>query len=640
MDVKYVPEEWQGMKDGLDALTGGQYGGGMKSGLIKLNDLLEDIESKIKDKDSDRSISFTHTSKKSKIEELFKDYQKLADFCLKAGSLVADHIDSPFYKKIDAFAEKMRGLTIHNYTTVNRIGSKETTYVGYGMSKQAVETDKAKVSVNDIFKDSESFDHVLSKEFEEFQINHPDIELSYEEYTKAIASSRGFEYESIGDVQKNQELWRDLLAGAGIIVLTIFCAPAGLTVAVAYGGANITSAATGKDWMTQRELNTGERFERGVFGALDIIPGAAAAKGSFKSAATIGQISSKTEHMVQSLKDSKNIWANRMKVNGLKAQDRLNDAGFAIKKQFAKSADALSDIARGAEAGAGGTLVRKGSNYSAHVNDAHKASKAKMQDSIQRVEKEIEAGKSVKSVVKEVDVNRNSPVNPKFSWEQLDKSFEDNLGTVLKKHKLTVNNFNDLRLKSINKLSSKEVEVIKDIRRNVPSLSEDTIMQKVLSPDSKSWLFSSPSDGGQIKLGGYVARATDTKELNTFDKIYEGLRLDYENNPFSGGTSALAVRYKAGNPNDYKIPFGGKNSEAVNKMTHDDLAMDYIATEQQSPFTGNGFTESKDYTIPEYRNDTRTPMHEGAELYEITNQGEKLIGIYSVKQKRFISVNE
>ncbi|TWL31521.1 ESAT-6 secretion machinery protein EssD [Bacillus licheniformis] len=398
MDVKYVPEEWQGMKDGLDALTGGQYGGGMKSGLIKLNDLLEDIESKIKDKDSDRSISFTHTSKKSKIEELFKDYQKLADFCLKAGSLVADHIDSPFYKKIDAFAEKMRGLTIHNYTTVNR--SKETTYVGYGMSKQAVETDKAKVSVNDIFKDSESFDHVLSKEFEEFQINHPDIELSYEEYTKAIASSRGFEYESIGDVQKNQELWRDLLAGAGIIVLTIFCAPAGLTVAVAYGGANIASAATGKDWMTQRELNTGERFERGVFGALDIIPGAAAAKGSFKSAATIGQISSKTEHMVQSLKDSKNIWANRMKVNGLKAQDRLNDAGFAIKKQFAKSADALSDIARGAEAGAGGTLVRKGSNYSAHVNDAHKASKTKMQDSIQRVEKEIEAGSS--KAVKEI----------------------------------------------------------------------------------------------------------------------------------------------------------------------------------------------------------------------------------------------
>nr|WP_278192980.1 hypothetical protein [Bacillus haynesii] len=43
----------------------------------------------------------------------------------------------------------------------------------------------------------------------------------------------------------------------------------------------------------------------------------------------------------------------------------------------------------------GGTLVRKGSNYSTHVNDAHKASKTKIHDSIQRVEKEIEAGKSV-----------------------------------------------------------------------------------------------------------------------------------------------------------------------------------------------------------------------------------------------------
>lgn len=75
-------------------------------------------------------------------------------------------------------------------------------------------------------------------------------------------------------------------------------------------------------------------------------------------------------------------------------------------------------------------------------------------------------------------------------------------------------------------------------------------------------------------------------------------------------------------------------------MTNGDLSMDYIATEQKAPFTGNGFTESENYTIPEYRNDIRTPMHEGAELYEITNQGEKLIGVYSVKEKRFIAVNE
>ncbi|ASB90511.1 hypothetical protein [Bacillus sonorensis] len=72
MDVKYSPEAWQGMKDGLDTLTGGKFGGGAKSSLLKLDDLLEDIESKIDDKDSDGSISFSHTSKKARLMSCLK----------------------------------------------------------------------------------------------------------------------------------------------------------------------------------------------------------------------------------------------------------------------------------------------------------------------------------------------------------------------------------------------------------------------------------------------------------------------------------------------------------------------------------------------------------------------------------------
>ncbi|MDU0073675.1 MULTISPECIES: glycohydrolase toxin TNT-related protein [Bacillus] len=55
----------------------------------------------------------------------------------------------------------------------------------------------------------------------------------------------------------------------------------------------------------------------------------------------------------------------------------------------------MSDIARGSEAGAG-TLARKGSDFYGHVNDAHKASKAKIQESIQRVEKG--SSKTVKEI--------------------------------------------------------------------------------------------------------------------------------------------------------------------------------------------------------------------------------------------------
>ncbi|MDQ0885075.1 hypothetical protein QFZ81_000163 [Paenibacillus sp. V4I9] len=225
------------------------------------------------------------------------------------------------------------------------------------------------------------------------------------------------------------------------------------------------------------------------------------------------------------------------------------------------------------------------------------------------------------------------------SQDKLGISFKESLDPILNKHNLTLSEFNELRLKSAEQLSTKEVEMIKDIRRSVESPSYNTIMQKVLPENAKGWLFESPKDGGQIRLGGYVAKALDTKALRTFDGIYEGLRLDYESNPYIGGDTALLVRYKAGNPNDYKIPFGGKNAEAVDRMTNGDTASDFIATEQKSPFTGNGFTESKDHIVPEYRNDAKTPVQDGAELYEITNQGERIIGVYNAKVKRFIAVN-
>ncbi|MEK5098912.1 hypothetical protein [Bacillus sp. FSL W8-0848] len=62
---------------------------------------------------------------------------------------------------------------------------------------------------------------------------------------------------------------------------------------------------------------------------------------------------SKTKQTVKSLKEDK--------------VTKLNDA---IKKQFAKSADVLSDIVRETEAGAG-TIAWKGSDFYGRVNDAH-----------------------------------------------------------------------------------------------------------------------------------------------------------------------------------------------------------------------------------------------------------------------------
>lgn len=530
MDVKYSPEDWQGMKDGLDTLTGGKYGGGAKSGLLQLNDLLEDIESKINDKDSDGSISFSHSSQKSKIDELFSDYQKLSDFCLKAGGLVEDHIDNPFYKKLDAFADKMEGMSIHNYKTKNRIGSKETTYVGYGMNKTAVQQDKEEITVNDIFKDSAAFDHVLSEEYKAFKAQNPDIDLNYEDYSKAIFSARGFQYESVSDVQKSQELWRDLIIGGGIIVLTVFCAPAGIVAAGAYGTAQITSAATGKDWMTKRELNTGERFERGAFGALDMLPAAGLAGKAFKSTATIGEIAAagKAKNVVQSLKESKNTWSNRMRVNSLKAQDKLNDAGYAIKKQFAKSADALSDIARGSEVGAGGTLARKGSDFYGHVNDAHQASKAKIQESIQRVEKGIETGKGVaKSSGKVYPTRQIDPVKEAHIIDRV-KELRGKLTSGYKKS----GNF-ALAEVDVNGIDKSEFfaqssidELTDSLKERVPNISlkpENPMFHATEAPDKKGSMYLRDSDTEYKILNDIASRLGNNTEVKGKIKLFTEL---------------------------------------------------------------------------------------------------------------------
>ncbi|MFU2164671.1 DNA/RNA non-specific endonuclease [Streptococcus pluranimalium] len=55
--------------------------------------------------------------------------------------------------------------------------------------------------------------------------------------------------------------------------MSIFCPPAGAVAGVALAAADMYSAASGKDWMTGRELDDGERLMRGAFALFDLIPG-------------------------------------------------------------------------------------------------------------------------------------------------------------------------------------------------------------------------------------------------------------------------------------------------------------------------------------------------------------------------------
>lgn len=391
MDVKYRPEPWQDMGDGMNRIT--------KDALMKLreaNGLLKRIDGRIRDLDSDGSIHFNPKDQSQKIGELLESYSTLQKYCGEAGRVVSEHIDKPFLVEMDKFAQKMRDTSILSFETNNRIGSTTTTvlpdaHAGYGSVPQTIKTKKDKITVEDIFKDSPAFDNVLRGEYKELKKQNPDAKLNYEEYKKVVPSTRGFEYKSIEDEQKKLEMIRDIGIGVGIIITTILCPPLGAAAAVVYGAVQIKSGIDGEDWGTHRKLSQEERVGNIIFGGLDAIPVVGAVgKGvkAFKDTSELADLAKLLKfkegmpgfnpnlgkNVVQSLKENKTLKnaLDAMKNTNIPVAVRVADTGMGVKLpyiesstvgevagKFSKASTAAKDDAYQLAKGSGGSGVSK-----------------------------------------------------------------------------------------------------------------------------------------------------------------------------------------------------------------------------------------------------------------------------------------
>ena len=291
MDVKYIPSDWEKMKDGIGDLIGlGRWGKGMIDELKDLSDILEDAESDIAKYDVDGAITFQHSSQKSKYQGLFEDFDVLHNFSGKVGDIVDRTIDQPFYEDMDAFVAAMRDLSISNYTTTNRIGATEIvhSYAGYGVPQQ-FEIDKAEVSLDDLLSGDNFYGEQMKLEYEAWRELNPDQDFSQKEYQQAIVNTRAFEYESIRNTQENKEFWFQIGALVVIVGATLIFPPAGIALGAAYGAYELSSALSGKDLVSGRELDTSERWVRGALAPLDIIPGVSGLT-KFGSAARLARV--------------------------------------------------------------------------------------------------------------------------------------------------------------------------------------------------------------------------------------------------------------------------------------------------------------------------------------------------------------
>ncbi|WP_270774869.1 DNA/RNA non-specific endonuclease [Streptococcus anginosus] len=319
-DVELHSGSWKKMNSALTGVTGnssvsssgygsytnaqaGSYRVGTSStGFAKRIEELVEISERAKqlinEKDTDGVVSFRYHDERSNAQTLQSKLGALEKYSANVSKYLKEKIDQPFYEAMDKVGAKLEALSIQNYKTTNTVGYKRTDVIRdeYGNKVGTMEVTPKEIGIDELYKVESPYKAALQKSYEEFKNSeaYKEHKLTQDEYLMAMHHTRAFEYESIDDQKSKTELWRDLALGAGVIVLTIFCPPAGAVAGTALAAADMYSAASGKDWGTGRELDGTERGLRAAFSLFDLIPAGKYLSGLVKTGKTAGIVGVKT----------------------------------------------------------------------------------------------------------------------------------------------------------------------------------------------------------------------------------------------------------------------------------------------------------------------------------------------------------
>ncbi len=332
--------------------------------LVKIS---EKVQRLIAEKDTDGAVSYSYHDDTSTGQTLQSKLSTLERYAGNVPTYIKDKIDHPFYEAMDKVGAKLEALNIQQYKTTNKVGYKriESVTDPYGHPVGTKEVTPTEIGIDELYKVDSPYRTALQKSYEEFKKSkdYKEHKLTETEYVQAMHQTRAFEYVSIDDEKSKIEMWRDIALGVGLVVLTIFCPPAGAVSGVALASAEMYSAATGKDWGTGRKLDATERTLRGTFALFDLIPagkylgtlaktgktaGLTAVKNSLKTTLKEGleQGAKNLDSFKGILKNAKGLGDNvlsQIKTYG-KQLDNLRPS-----KILSNSADALSDGLRHAD---------------------------------------------------------------------------------------------------------------------------------------------------------------------------------------------------------------------------------------------------------------------------------------------------
>ena len=365
-DVELHSSTWKSMKQAITGLTenvtvsssgygnytnaqAGPYSTGTSStGFAKrVEDLVkisEKVQQMIKERDTDGVVSYTYHDETSTAQTLQSKLSTLERYAENVNNYIKNKIDQPFYEAMDKVGAKLEALSIQQYKTTNKVGYKRTDVLkdAYGNKIGTMQVTPDEIGIDELYKVDSPYKATLQKSYEEFKKSkdYKDHKLTQDQYLMAMHHTRSFEYVSIDDEKANIEMWRDIALGVGVVVLTIFCPPAGAVASVVVASADMYSAASGKDWGTGRELDNTERGMRGAFALLDLIPAGKYLSGLAKTGKTAGLTAVKTslktsikEGVEQGVKNLDNLKGILKSTKGL--GDNVYQSLSTYRKQLA-----------------------------------------------------------------------------------------------------------------------------------------------------------------------------------------------------------------------------------------------------------------------------------------------------------------
>lgn len=301
----------------------------------------------------------------------------LETYAGKVQQYLKDKIDQPFYEKLDKVGDRLEALNISDYRTSNQIGFKKTEVI-YSEAGQYMGTREVlakEVGLKELYQVDNPYKKRLQAMYDSYKSSddYKESKLTEEDYLFASHQTRAFTYHSLNDEKAAFEGKRDLLLAAGVVILTIFCPPAGAVAGVALAAADMYSAASGKDWMTGRELDDGERLMRGAFALFDLVPGVGYLNDLAKTGKVAGlagiKASLKTsfkEGMEQVAKNVDNFKVVLKNVDdfGKKVVTKIDDFGKQLDNLVTNKVSSLADNVAGKLRYADETLSTAAQNFS------------------------------------------------------------------------------------------------------------------------------------------------------------------------------------------------------------------------------------------------------------------------------------